>query len=61
MMMCASTSLVWEGFNLPSDPSLAFSPAVRVIAGAALGLLFIKTAKAVLEQHEELKLDVDGR
>eukprot|EP00282_Hemiselmis_andersenii_P014453 CAMPEP_0114145502 /NCGR_PEP_ID=MMETSP0043_2-20121206/20082_1 /TAXON_ID=464988 /ORGANISM="Hemiselmis andersenii, Strain CCMP644" /LENGTH=346 /DNA_ID=CAMNT_0001239927 /DNA_START=192 /DNA_END=1231 /DNA_ORIENTATION=+ len=60
MMLSASYSLVSEGVSLDDDALMLMgypvSHVLRVLAGAALGILFVVGTKSWVERHEDLTL-----
>lgn len=65
MMLSASYSLVTEGVALEYDGAALYgrevSHTVRVLAGVALGMLFVRCTKTFVEGYEDLRLgDISG-
>lgn len=62
MMLAASGSLIFEGYQFDEDKHLTdYSSLHRVIAGAAVGVLFVYVVAHYLEQFEDLTIfDLPG-
>lgn len=60
MMLSASYSLVTEGVALDHDGASVYghdvSHTARVVIGVALGMLFVRCTKSIVESYEDLKL-----
>ncbi|KDO29877.1 hypothetical protein SPRG_04944 [Saprolegnia parasitica CBS 223.65] len=61
MMLAATSCLFYEAFHVQSKDDDVLSVNVRLLLGVLFGIVFIKTTKIILDEHEDVKVcGLDG-